>query len=324
MAWDKPWGKGNRRVLVHGTPFFGKLFTETMGGEGWSFRYHPDDGALNLAKMLLDLRACDIVYQICGRVTLGKFLQATKYLGKKRVVVHWIGSDVLEAHPTVQAGKADPWLTRAALHWAETPWVAREVEALGVSCEMMALPGARLPAAVSPLPARFSVLVYIPGAYMCTYYGAEPMNVSTFYGLELILEVARELSHIDFHLVGLTPDQLEDAPGNLHVHGRVRDMTELYHQATVLWRPVRHDGLSFMVLEALAHGRHVLWSYDFPGCTKVASAAAASGQIVRLYEAHQQGQLTANGLGARIVAKDYAPHHLKRKIHQRLEELLKA
>src|SRR6266403_1239163 len=42
-----------------------------------------------------------------------------------------------------------------------------------------------------------------------------------------------------------------------------------YKRASVVWRPVRHDGLSFMVLEALGHGRHVLWTYEFPGCVKV-------------------------------------------------------
>jgi hypothetical protein len=324
MVWGKQWGKENRRVLVHGTPFFGRLFTESMGGDGWSFRYYPDDGSLNLAAMLLDLQACDIVYQICGRVTLGKFLQVAKVLRKKRVVVHWIGSDVLEARATVQAGKAEPWLSRRALHWAETPWLVREVEALGVSCEMMPLPGACLPTVFTPLLAEFSVLVYIPGTYVSTFYGSEPMKVSTFYGLELILEVARSLPHIDFHMVGLTADQIANRPQNLSVHGRVPNMTEFYQRATVLWRPVRHDGLSFMVLEALAHGRHVLWSYDFPGCTKVTSAAAARDQIERLYKLHQQGQLRANEAGPKIIAENYAPQRLKEKIHLRLAELLKA
>lgn len=322
MGLTKSWRKGDRRVLVHGTPYFGKLFAETMGGDGWSFRYYPDTGAANLARMFLDLGKCDIVYQICGRVTLGKFLGTAKYLGKKRMVVHWIGSDVLEARPAAENGTADPWLIQHASHWAETPWLMREVEALGPECEVMPLPGARLPETHTPLPEKFSVLIYVPGTYFATFYGSEPMRVSDFYGLESMLEVARQLPDIDFQLVGVEPGEMPGLPKNIWVHGRVPDLTEFYQRTTVLWRPVQHDGLSFMVLEALAHGRHVIWIYQFPGCIRASSVSEARDEIAKLKELHQDGALQLNRAGLQVIAENYRPLILRNRILRRLETML--
>jgi glycosyltransferase involved in cell wall biosynthesis len=320
MNTNQPWGKGNRRVLVHGTPFFGRLFAECMGGEGWSFRYHADSGAKNLAGMLMDLQACDIVYQICGRATMGKFLRAAKLLRKRRLVVHWIGSDVLEAQ---HAGGSEPWLARQAVHWAETPWVADEVRALGMSCETMALPGARLAIAPTPLAPEFSVLIYIPGTQLCTYYG-DAQRVSDFYGLGTMLEVARGLPQIRFDMVGVDAGSIGDKSANIRVHGRVPDMTRFYEQATVLWRPVAHDGLSFMVLEALAHGRHVIWSYGFPGCRQATTAGEARQHILELHGLHEKGELQANVEGVGVIDESYRAERLKTQIIRRLEELMES
>ena len=42
-----------------------------MTGDGWEFRFYPDSGFQNLAAMALELQACDMAYQIGGRVTVG-------------------------------------------------------------------------------------------------------------------------------------------------------------------------------------------------------------------------------------------------------------
>jgi hypothetical protein len=103
------------------------------------------------------------------------------------------------------------------------------------------------------------------------------------------------------------------------------NLTEVFRSTTVLWRPARHDGLSFMVLEALGHGRHVLWSYPFPGCTLVKTAPEARNEIVRLHALHQQGQLDINRAGVQGLAQHgYRPAQLKNSIRARLEAILES
>src|SRR5271157_374183 len=303
-----------RRVLVHGLIYFGQMFAELMTGDGWEFRYYPDAGIRNLTSMARELRACDLAYQIGGRVTQGKFLRAAHVLNKKKIVMHWVGSDTVDEQKEIAEGKADSWVYQRICHWAESAWMVREVQLLGLSCELVPLPSSRVPDGPSPLPREFSVLVYMPDT-----------RRSKLYGLDRIVQVARELPHIPFELVGLLHGSITDPPPNLKIHGRIPDLAEFYRKASVVWRPVRHDGLSFMVLEALGHGRHVLWSYAFPGCVQVDSASEARDEIARLNALHQQGRLGINSAGVEAISSGgYLPQRLRADILARLDRFLES
>jgi hypothetical protein len=303
-----------RRVLVHGDVHAGTVFAQLMDGDGWRFRYYPDAGIRNLSQIARELRACDVAYQIGGRVAAGKFLLAAKLMRKRKIVMHWTGSDVLDEQLKGFPSAADPWILENVEHWAVSEWLVREAATLGVTCRLVPLPSPSVPERPSTLPSRFSVLVYMPA-----------VTRGALYGLDRILEVARELPHIPFELVGLLEGTIEDPPANLRVHGRILDLREFFERATVVWRPVRHDGLSWMVLEALGHGRHVLWTYAFPGCTQTRSAADARDEIARLYALDQQKLLPLNSGGVAAIAEGgYLPRQLRGKIRMRLEEILGA
>lgn len=303
-----------RRVLVHGLVYFGRVFAELMDGADWSFRYFPDVGIHHLASMALELQACDLVYQIGGRVTQGKFLQAAHLLKKPKVVMHWVGSDTLDEQKDVAEGRSDPWVLNKIHHWAESEWMLHEVETLGVPCQLMPLPSAFVPEQPTLLPKEFRVLVYVP-----------TVKRSELYGLDRVLEVARALPEIPFDLVGLLDGPIPNPPPNLHIHGRIARMVDFYQRASVVWRPVRHDGLSWMVLESLGHGRHVLWSYAFPGCKMVATAAQAREEILRLHALHERQELKINEEGVRFIAENgYLPRQLKQKIQAELIQILNA
>ena len=306
--------QSTRRVLVHGLPYFGTMFANLMNGDGWQFWYYPDAGISNLAAMARDLRACDLAYQIGGRVTAGKFLHVAHLLKKNKIVMHWVGSDTVDERNHVAEGKAEPWIRQDVHHWAESDWMSREVESLGLPCELVPLPSSRVPDRPSPLPGEFSVLIYMPA-----------VNRGALYGLDRMLQVARGLPHIPFELVGLLEGAIPDPPPNLLIYGRIPNLAAFYERASVVWRPVRHDGLSFMVLEALGYGRHVLWSYPFPGCLQVACACEAQYEIARLHALHQQRRLEINRAGVQAVAKGgYLPQYLKGKILARLEQILES
>lgn len=299
------------RVLVHGLPYFAKMLAGLLSGEGWDVRFHPANGVPNLLALARDLLRCDLAYKIGGRIALGKFNRTAKFFGKKKIVMHWCGSDVLLAQREFSANKQDPWVMRTMQHWADAPWLAEEVRQLGLECEFVPLVSVRIPLKPSPLPDRFSVLVYLPH-----------IGKAEFYGLGLILEVARSLPHICFQFVGISKEQIPRAPSNLRILGWVPDLTSIFEQVTVLWRPVRHDSVSFMVQEALGHGRHVLWSYEFPGCVRVSTATDAQRELERLYELHRQGRMQVNEAGLRIIAEKYQPERVKEDILRRFQQII--
>jgi hypothetical protein len=306
--------KRTRRVLVHGLSYFGRLFADFMNGDGWEFQYYPDRQIGNFAAMARGLYSCDLAYQIGGRVTIGKFLRIAKTLGKNKIVMHWIGSDTLSERHVVAEGKAAPWIVDQIHHWADSDWLLEEVHALGLRCDLVPLPSPLVPERPTPLPPEFSVLVYTPDT-----------ESSRLYGLDRILEVATSLPHIRFELVGLRSGQIPSPPPNMRVQGMLPNLAEVFPRTSVLWRPARHDGLSFMVMEALGHGRHVLWTYPFPGCVSVKDSADARTEIVRLHSLHQQGRLEINCAGVRGLQQNgYMPAQLKGTIRARLEAILES
>jgi hypothetical protein len=298
-------------VLVHGLPYFGSMFAKFMSGDGWEFRFYPDKGIRNLMAMARYLRGCDMAYQIGGRITSGKFLRVAKLLGKEKIVVHWCGSDATLARREAAAGKAEPWVKEKLHHWSDSDQITREMEEIGLKCEPIPLPSTWIPNRPSPMPSEFCVLVFVPDA-----------SRGKLYGLDLMMNVARELPEVRFELVGLKVGSVSGAPENFRIHGHIPDLTEFYQRSSVLWRPARHDGLSCMVLEALGHGRHVLWTYPFPGVVRVASAEEARSQIARLHELHRRGQLDINRAGVKVIAEKYAPERVKKQILARLARIV--
>lgn len=301
-----------RRVLVHGLVYFGDVFAEFMSGHGWEFKYYPDQGFGNLTSMAQSLRQCDLVYQIGGRVSVGKFLGAARLFGKNRIVMHWVGSDTLDQKKEVAAGKSDPWVLKQIHHWADSDWIFNEVKALGISGDFVPLPSPRAPEKPVPLPKDFCVLVYVPS-----------IERTELYGLDMILEVARKLPGVPFELVGLRDGPIPNVPANLRTHIRLPNLSSFYERASVVWRPARHDGLSWMVLESLAYGRHVLWTYPFPACTQVSSAKEAEAEIRKLLALHQEQKLCLNEPGVSFMASsEYNPKRFKTNILSRLTRIL--
>lgn len=307
-------GRGVRRpyrVLLHGLPYFCQKLTGLIGDDQWDVRFHLPHGSVELATMIRDLRRCDLAYTWGGRITMGKFLAMARLLGKKKIVILWCGSDVLFAQREFANGKFDPWVAER-IHWAASPSLAREVRLLGVRCEYVQASFVCPVASPRPLPRKFSVLVFLPTA-----------ERKELYGWDRIVQVASALPSVEFKLVGMRDAHAPPAPSNVVVHHWVEDLTPFYEQSTVIWRPVRHDaGISFMVLEALSHGRHVLYTYPIPSSVQVDGAESARKQLERLAALHDAGELTLNQEGIAAVARHYSREVVRAELRGRWEKII--
>jgi glycosyltransferase involved in cell wall biosynthesis len=296
------------RVAVHGLPHFCQRLSALLHGPEWHVPYRSPFHPFGLAARLVDLARCDLAYSWTGRISMGKFLHVARTLGKEKIVMLWCGSDALFAKAELSQGKRDPWVVRRT-HWAVSPWLAQEVRDLGVDCEYVQVSFVD-PVEPQPLPADFSVLAYAPS-----------LAKAHLYGLDLVLKAAEQLPAIPFTVIGLQDGHIPGCPPNVRVFTR-RDPAVFFRQSTVLLRPVRHDGLSFMVLEALAHGRHVLYSCPMAGCTQVTSAQEICAELVRLRDLHSSHQLHVNECGRQIIAKDYSAEVVRARLLNRWRSIL--
>ena len=302
----------SKRVLIHGLQFFTNKFPAFLKSDGWEFRNYAPRWSVDLLAMTHQLYRCDMAYTWGGRVSMGKFLSMARRLGKQKIVMFWCGSDVLEAREEFDAGKMDPWVA-GKIHWAGAPWLADEVRAMGLACEYV--PSTWVPTVdrLHVLPDKFSVLAYLPST--------ERVNL---YGIDQVLEVAAKMPSVDFSIVGLLPGQTLPAPSNVKLYGRVADLTPFYKNTTAVWRPARHDGLSFMALEALGHGRHVIWSYPFPTSFHSKDASTAQMELERLLDLHNARRLRLNHAGAELIAHDFSPDRIREGILSRWEQIIEA
>ncbi|HET8924039.1 MAG TPA: hypothetical protein VFN26_13705 [Candidatus Acidoferrum sp.] len=301
-----------QRIVIHGLPYFCGKLSAILKDPAWDVRYCTDHTPVALAGLLADLHRCDLAFTWGGRISMGKFLWAARCLRKEKIVILWCGSDVLYAQKDIAAGKMDTWAA-SQIHWAVSPVLAEEVRALGLTCDYVQASFVQPVQSPAPLPEKFSVLVYVPSR-----------EKAELYGLDHILEVAETLRQVEFVLVGWESESLE-GPANLKVHNRVGELGPFVDRASVVWRPVRHDaGISFMVLEALAKGRHVLYSYPFSACIQVTSASQVREQLQRLLDRHQSRTLNLNEAGIRLIAQDYSPERVRANLFQKWGEIISA
>lgn len=299
--------KKTRRVLIIGYPYFvGRIMELAKGSDDQLFTMPK--GKLQQWLILLRVNA---IYLVGGDLRSNRFYTAAVLLGKK-VIMHWVGSDILEMKDWLKRGhRFSPILLRHSYHWAEVDWTAGELRELGIKAQVVPLTPAAFPEQVKELPSKFVVLCYLPPEREVFYGGAE------------MIQLARQFPEIVFLAVAASPTVSHpNWPENIIPVGWVDDMGELYPEITVLVRFTEHDGLSFMVLEALAHGRYVIWSYPFEGVRKATDYAQLMGGICELYQDFQAGKLSLNQTGRSFVSRHYLPETVWRQIHQGIEGVL--
>ena len=176
-----------------------------------------------------------------------------KLMGVK-TINHWMGSDVQHAL-TTKDGYRKVKITNlfVDMHLACSQPLVDELSSIGIKAHFMpVVPPRKLPE-VKPLPEKFSVLAYLPD------------ERHRFYGSEYIHRLAEDFPNVEFNVVSGNGGQYPEKK-NVHYLGFRKDMDYIYANTNVLIRMVEHDGFSLCVQEALANGRHVIYSYPNDHC----------------------------------------------------------
>jgi len=191
----------------------------------------------------------DTVYTIGQSFRFNPKIVISKILGKK-VISHWIGSDILEAKKN-RFHKINQWFIDINLSCSEL--IQNELFDMGIASELLPIIPAGMSYDIAIMPKRHSVLVYLPE-------GNEE-----FYGKKFVEFLALEYPDIEFKIVANTNKNILNFK-NVFFLGRLSfdEMEKLYDEISILLRLPEHDGLSLMLLEALAKGKEVIYKYPFP------------------------------------------------------------
>jgi glycosyltransferase involved in cell wall biosynthesis len=256
----------------------------------WRFAAFPPT-RLGMMHALFRLRNADALISFGGP---GPNAALTLAAHHRRVplVVIWAGTDVLVAASNPSKLEVTKRETSADL--AVSPWLAEELQAVGVPAVYQPLISAEPEPIIAPFPKRFTVLNYLP----------TPRRA--FYGEELVYAIAREMTDTRFVVVGPGPRN-DRAPENVQFLGQVTDINPVLDVSHVLLRLPQHDGQSMMVLEAMARGRHVVWNYDIPGVHVTQTPEDALAFLRVLRDRYARGVLNFNLAGREYVAANCSP-----------------
>lgn len=295
------------RILVLGFPYFVDRLRELGQSREFVFLAMPQ----GFFRRWWTLFRTDVIYLIGGDLRPNRYY-GIALLWRKKIIMHWVGSDILEMKKIKEnGGFLFPPFIKQITHWAEVDWTAAELAGLGVSARVVPLTPAGYPENVKDLPAKFVALSYLPP-------GKED-----FYGAPWVMRLAADFPEIVFLIAAASPQDKKDQwPENMIPIGWVNDMSELYGEITVLIRLTQHDGLSFMVLEALAQARHVIWSYPLPGAGRARDYQELREQIETLYQEFQDGKLVPNWRGREAVTLEYGPPAVWERIRAGITALL--
>ena len=225
---------------------------------------------------------------------------------RKPMAVVWAGSDVVEIRD--DAEEIARVRARNLRHVACSAELADELSGLGIPATELCLVVAEQQAPLVPLPSRFSVLCYCP------------RTREELYGVDILLELIRRLPRVNFDVIGGYSGDVS-AP-NVIYHGWVDDIASMIDRATVIVRPTRHDGMPLMVLEALARGRHVIWSHPLDGVSHASSVDEIAAHIEALHASHDAGTLHLNNDGFKAVEASFSPAAVTRAVELFLDDLV--
>jgi hypothetical protein len=301
------------RVLVLGFPHFVNMLVPMLSDA--DIQFIPYRGRRWV--WVWELLCADACYFIGGRWKHDKFLDLA-LLMRKKIVMHWVGTDVKDASAAYSQSEVSHDLIVRCQHWAEVSWTADELCAVGIPAEVVPLTSALTVSEAFELPSEFTILAYLPAGR------------ALFYGAQHILQLARELPSVQVLCVGSAESPFhfasEPLPPNLLLFGRPESLRSVYFQSTLLVRMTEHDGLSFMVLEALAHERYVIWSYALDGAPGLYHAKGYKlmlEHVKALQTQHQHGQLPPNHDGAKFIHTHYDREIISANIRARFANINK-
>lgn len=190
-------------------------------------------------------------------------------LAGKKLVVHWIGTDVateLKRSGSLMGRFRLRVLSKASAHLTDFEALQKELAQLPITARIVPL--LPLPEEDFPVewPDQAGVLTYIPEAR------------ADFYGIDALIALAESSPGVAFHVTAHSGEGVQ-APPNMHFHGWVDDMESLWSRCRVLVRLTEHDGLSHSVVEALLRERYVLWTQPFPYCVHASAGADLPGLL---------------------------------------------
>lgn len=232
----------------------GKHIANLLNKNGFKAIYIQEKNKNLLHKIRLAYRCIvsDYIYMVfVEHKPNDKFIRFLKLFNKK-VIFHWIGTDVYNC---INGSKTNYEYQLNVTHLSGSKLLHDELKNIGIESIIIPIIPFSMDLSIMEMPNTHRILNYIP------------QGKEEFYAADIVVNLANRNKNIIFDVVGTEKfEKIKIIPENIYFHGRVSNtaMNKIYKNITILFRFPKHDGLSMMVIEALAKGKYIIYKYKHP------------------------------------------------------------
>ncbi len=278
------------KVLIHGLPHISRITAYWLNKHGLNAQI----GGISSILKLKNFNIIHFIYSPTIKIR-SLFLLPLLKLARKKIIVHWAGSDVLGLL-TKRKMQILNKITKNFVdrHTADAYWLGKELAIMDVKSKVVpTVPN--LKPSVLPLPNEQALLAYLPEKRY------------SFYGGDIVDKLADEFPEVKFLIVGNDGTKCKKKK-NVEYLGYVPyyEMPNVYRKVRGLIRMPAHDGLSLMVVEALLHGRYVIYSKTLPHCFYARNFEEAKKYVIKIMEMNRpnyEGAIFAQHIISESVRK---------------------
>lgn len=213
------------------------------------------------------IRDCDILYNIYSGNYFWAKASFAKLVGKK-VITHWIGTDVLHAISGEVGYLGHPFIDH---HFVCYEPLKKELQSIGIETTVLPIIPFNMDLSIDEMPDTHAVMIYMPDSRL------------EHYGYNELCYVFKSFPNVTFHIVANQGKGLEKY-GNVITHGWLdkNAMEKLYKKISIVIRFIKHDGLSMSVIEGLIKGKKVIWNNQYYGVIYVDSKEAICSELEKI------------------------------------------
>lgn len=212
------------------------------------------------------IKECDLLYNVYSGNYFWAKASFAKLIGKK-VITHWIGSDVLNAI-TGEVG----YLGHSFIdhHFVCYEPLKTELQSIGIETTVLPIVPFNVNLTLGKMPDTHAVMIYMPE------------NRLEHYGYSELCYVFEQFPDLPFHIVANSGGgAIFEKYRNVTAHGWLDEnaMEELYEKVSIVLRFIKHDGLSMSVIEGLIKGKKVIWNNQYHGVIYAESREAVCTEL---------------------------------------------
>ena len=300
------------RVLISGLPLFSKRLAEDLQEFDPTSSYRFLDtynSKLAQLKFLLLLPLADCVISMNGVTDNSGSLNWVVKL-KKKLIMQWMGTDVMIALERFKEGTIDRKYIDYAKHLVDATWLKDELKESGVSAQLI------------------DFKYTFPGEPLHKYENNAVMSYvaqarQEFYGIEMIHQAANRFPEINFLLYGMK-DTKYVFPKNVKLMGWTTEteFAEGLKSTSVFLRLPKHDGFSASVIEAMGFGCEVFWTFPGPNAIVVNNSEELIDKLATTFQAIEARDFRPNLTSREFVLENFNKEQVIKNYIKTLKEIV--